>query len=94
MKMAPKPTDRVETEDEEGDSRPFIMPPDIIGRSVIETKRGVKITVTPHELMQQMRAADVALNGDSNDAEHDALYELRGWLSDVYEDIERRTKGD
>ena len=92
--MPQKPTERVEEVDEEGEGRPFIMPPDIIGRSVIETKRGVKITVTPHELMQQMREADIALNGDSNDAANEALYALREWLSEVYEDTERRTKGD
>jgi hypothetical protein len=37
-------------------------------------------------IMGLMAKADKALNGTSNDAEHDALYEIREALSEAYED--------
>jgi hypothetical protein len=49
-----------------------------------------KITVTRAELLKLCIQADAALDGDSNDAEHDALNTIRGVLSDFLEDPERR----
>ena len=72
---------------------PFEVPRDIQMRATKATKEGVKIVLTPKEIMERMDLADKALNGESNDAEHDALYSLREWLSDIFEDPERRTKG-
>jgi len=68
----------------------FMLPPDIADEAKIDTVRGVKIMVTPEEIVRRMKQADRALNGDSNDAEHDALYDLREWLSEIFEDPERR----
>lgn len=67
----------------------FVMPRDIVLRSRKATKRGIKFLVSPAEIMRLMTIADRALNGDSNDAEHDALYEIRELLSVIYEDPER-----
>jgi len=50
------------------------------------------ITVTRHELLKLCIEADKALDGDSNDAEHDALYSLRESLSEFLEDPERRAE--
>lgn len=74
------------THRESDDDDQFNMPADIIGRAEIFTDRGDRIMVKPNELIKQMRLIDKALNGDSNDAEHDALYHVREWLSDIYED--------
>lgn len=49
-----------------------------------------KIVVTRHELLRLMLAADKALDGDSNDDEHDALYEVREGLGAFIEEPERR----
>jgi len=43
------------------------------------------ISVTPEELISLMQEADKALDGDSNDDEHDALYSIREQLSDIFE---------
>lgn len=48
------------------------------------------VTVTRHELLRAIQAADRALDGVSNDAEHDALYDLREILSEWVEAPERR----
>lgn len=71
----------------------FELPNDIIGRAAIATKQGVRILLTPSEFIKQMRRADKALNVPSNAAARDALYELREWLSDVYEEEARWQKG-
>lgn len=68
----------------------FVLPVDIIEEAKSDTNRGVKIQVTPEEVVRRMKMADRALNGDSNDAEHDALRDLREWLSDIFEDPDRR----
>jgi chloramphenicol 3-O-phosphotransferase len=68
----------------------FTLPADIVEEAKSDTTRGVKIEVTPEEVVRRMKMADRALNGDSNDAEHDALSDLREWLSDVFEDPDRR----
>lgn len=69
----------------------FALPADLQEEAKIDTARGVKIMVTPEEVVRRVKQADRALNGDSNDAEHDALCDLREWLSDMFEDPERRT---
>jgi hypothetical protein len=50
-----------------------------------------QIVVTRHELLKLCIEADRALDGDSNDAEHDALCALRDRLSTFLEDPERRS---
>lgn len=67
----------------------FWVPTYICEKARSATKKGVKILVTPNDLIQLMNIADRALNGDSNDAEHDALYQIRESLSALYEDPER-----
>lgn len=74
------------------DDQPFVMPKDIVRRAEQATKKGNTIKFTPIEILDAMKQADDALNGYSNDAEHDALYSLREWLSDCYESPERRGK--
>lgn len=49
------------------------------------------VRVMRHELLAALSAADVALDGDSNDDEHDALYELRETVADWLEDPARRS---
>jgi hypothetical protein len=44
-----------------------------------------KIVVTAGELVALLNEADEALDGDSNDAEHDALYSIRESLSEIVE---------
>lgn len=68
----------------------YNVPKAVKTKAARATKEGVKILVTPKELVERMSAADKALNGDSNDAEHDALFDLREWLSEVFEDPARR----
>jgi len=67
----------------------FRIPRDIILKARGADKKGVRFLVSPVELIRLMRIADRALNEDSNDAEHDALYEIRETLSDIYEDPTR-----
>lgn len=78
-------------EDQKGQ---FILPADIIDEAKSDTTRGVKIQVTPEEVVRRIKMADRALNGDSNDAEHDALHDLREWLSEIFEDPERRAANE
>ena len=68
----------------------YIIPTNVELRAHKMTEDGVKIQVTPIEIIRRIKEADVALNGTSNDAEHDALFRLREWLSEVYEDLDRR----
>lgn len=68
----------------------FDLPNDVRSRAVRLTAAGVRIKVTPEEIVERMDEADKALNGDSNDAEHDVLYSLREWLSGIFEDPGRR----
>jgi hypothetical protein len=56
-----------------------------------DTKKGIKVHVTPDEIVQQLDVADKALNGDSNDAEHDALFAIREWMSELFESPRRRS---
>lgn len=74
-------------EDENGK---FALPVDLQEEAKSDTVRGVKIMVTPEEIVRRMKQADRVLSGDSNDAEHDALYDLREWLSEIFEDPGRR----
>lgn len=76
----------------ERDRERFEIPGDIYRRASADTKKGVRIKVSPRELMILMNHADEALNGDSNDAEHDALYDIRQELSEIFEDPDRRSK--
>jgi hypothetical protein len=75
-----------------GSKEKFNVPKDIVARARKNTKKGEKIFFTPTEIVEMLRDADAALNGDSNDDEHDALYQLRETLSAVYEDPDRRIK--
>lgn len=74
------------------ETQDYRLPQDTVDQAKTDTTRGVKIQITPEELIRRIKNADRALNGDSNDAEHDALYELREWLSDILEDPERRVR--
>jgi hypothetical protein len=49
-----------------------------------------QIAVTRNELLRLMMEADKALDGDSNDDEHDALYSVREELGEIVEAPERR----
>lgn len=51
------------------------------------------VTLTLAELNALIDRADKALDGDSNDAEHDALYTLRETLAKYSTDPERRVEG-
>jgi len=68
----------------------FKIPEDI--RRAAKASRGF-IKLAPAELVALMDEADEALNGDSNDAEHDALFSLREQLSEIFEDPTRATNG-
>jgi hypothetical protein len=68
----------------------FTLPAGVITRAGRSTRLGAKIRVTPNEVVDKMRDADRALNGDSNDEEHDTLALLRDWLSEILEDPDRR----
>ena len=46
-----------------------------------------KVTLTLAELNALIDAADVAVDGDSHDAEHDALYSLREQLAEMSTDL-------
>lgn len=70
----------------------FTLPGAVKREAVSLTRSGVRISVTPAEFALQMTMVDGALNRGSNDAEHDALVEIRDWLSDMYEDPTRRVK--
>jgi len=68
------------------------LPNDVVSQARIDTQRNVRIEVTPQELVDLMKDADRALNGDSNDAEHEALYRIREWMSEIIEDPDRRVR--
>jgi len=68
----------------------FKIPEDIRRRAKKDAKLGVRIQMTPEEIVALMDEADKALNGDSNDAEHDALYSIREQLSGIFEEPSRR----
>ena len=70
----------------------FVLPDDVVRKARIDTRNGVRISISPEEVLTQIAMADRALNGDSNDSEHDVLCALREWLSDVYEDPEYRVQ--
>lgn len=72
----------------------FVMPADVIVKARKLTRDGVLITISPAALINRIVNADDALNSSSNDSEHDALYYLREWLSEIYEDPRFRTKGN
>lgn len=84
-KLLRHPTTKRQTDDDDM----FVIPPDILRCAAGATRRGVKIGITPDEMIAMMTVADLALNGDSNDADHDALYNLRERLSELYEDVSR-----
>jgi len=71
-------TGRVGNNDEEGQ---FNVPQDI--RESAKDLEPIKIKAAT--LIALMGEADDALNGDSNDAEHDALFSIREQLSELYE---------
>lgn len=72
----------------------FHLPDDVVLKAKADTLSGVCVRVRPSELVSLMVEADVALNGSSNDAEHDALVSLRETLSTFFEDPSRRETGD
>jgi cytochrome c2 len=53
-------------------------------------KPGETVTITLDELNELIDRADVALDGYSNDEEHDALFWIREELSEYLEDPDRR----
>lgn len=55
-----------------------------------EPKGSENVTVKLVELNRLIDLADAALDGDSNDAEHDALYSIRESLADYTTDPYRR----
>jgi hypothetical protein len=65
----------------------FRIPDDIRKRAKMSTDR---ISITPSELIDLLDTADNALNSNSNDTEHDALYLIRECLSEWFEDSTRR----
>jgi len=67
----------------------FAIPLEVVRRAAEATQRGMTIRITPDEIIEMMTLADLALNGSSNDSEHDALYDLRVRLSEFYEDPSR-----
>lgn len=71
-------TNRVGMDDEEGQ---FNVPEDIRERA----KSLPRVAIRASTLIEMMDEADEALNGDSNDAEHDALFSLREQLSNLFE---------
>jgi hypothetical protein len=73
------------------ESDQFVIPKGVVTKAKKDSAGGIMISVDPHEVVQRMQEADEALNGDSNDAEHDALVDLREWLSEIFEDTDRRT---
>lgn len=74
------------------DDDQFTVPKEVEERAKMLTKAGVLISLNPKEVVNVMQTLDLALNGDSNDDEHDALYWVREWLSKAYEDPARRNK--
>lgn len=58
----------------------------------IKTTEGGKVLLTRVELASAIADAEKALAGDSNDAEHDALFSLKEWLEGLYEDPARSVK--
>ena len=67
----------------------YTLPEDVRKRASEATRSGIKLKITPCELVALLDTADKALNGDSNDAEHDALYQIREVLSGTLEDPTR-----
>jgi len=55
-------------------------------------RSGEKVWLEVAEIIDLLNEADKALNGDSNDAEHDALYSLRESLASYLDSPERRGK--
>lgn len=71
----------------------FTIPPSVQTRAKAATTKGRRIWLTPTELIDLLNQADEALNGDSNDAEHDALFAIREQLSDFFERLDRHFGG-
>lgn len=63
----------------------YKLPESVRQKARQDHKAGKAFTIRPNELIAQIDAADKALNGTSNDAEHEALFFLREFLSDVLE---------
>lgn len=66
------------------------LPQSIAHRASQDSLNGIRICIPPNLIIGAMTRADAALNGNSNDAEHDALQELRETLSEWYEDASNR----
>ena len=71
-------------------SEQFVIPRSVVTQATKDSAGGVMVSVDPQELVKRMQEADDAFNGESNDAEHDALVDLREWLSEIFEDTARR----
>jgi len=71
----------------------FRLSEDVRKKAIEATIKGHRILVEPLEMVVLMDTADRALNGDSCDAEHDALYLIREKLSAIFEGYERRRSG-
>jgi hypothetical protein len=55
-----------------------------------EPRPGEKVILTLTKLNHLIDVADIALDGDSNDAEHDALYYIREALANLSQDPNAR----
>jgi hypothetical protein len=55
-----------------------------------EPKPGERVVIDLKELVALIDKADAALDGDSNDAEHDALYSIRETLAELSTDPNAR----
>lgn len=74
---------------EEDDDDQYKLPSKVRRQAKEDAKKGLEIKVAPLELIEQIDKADKALNGDSNDDEHDALWEIREWIAAVLENGRR-----
>lgn len=67
----------------------FKVPAEVGHRACAATNAGVKITITPAEMLDRINELDQAMNVRDADLRYEALCYLRDWLSDVYEDPTR-----
>lgn len=68
-------------DDEEDDD--YSIGKDVRTKAKRDEKAGLHVNLGPLEIVEMIDTADKALNGDSNDDEHDALVEIRQYLSNI-----------
>lgn len=81
-----------ETSRNPGDNEKFSLHPDVIKKALELSDDDWKVLITPQEMTHRMIRLDRALNSTRNDQEHDALVDIRDWLSEMFEDSARRRK--